>query len=170
MHVRRRRVTGTLEPDYQRLAALIRSRIASGEYPLDTPIPSTRDLVRDTKMSQPVVRRAIEQLKAEGILAGRQGKGVYVIATPADAAAERLDIKALGEQVAGLRGQVAELAERTETAPLATLAREVARIADAVGRIEVNLIDLYGKTGNDYPQGGSHDAAKATAGRGRPRR
>jgi len=121
-------------------------------------------------MSQPVVRRAIEQLKAEGILAGRQGKGVYVIATPADAAAERLDIKALGEQVAGLRGQVGELAERAGTGLPASLARDLARIREAVGRIEANLIDLYGKTGHDYPQGGSHDAAKATAGHGRPRR
>ena len=42
-------------------------------------------------------------------------------------------------------------------------------LQETVGRIEVNLIDLYGKMGHDYPQGGARDGAKATVRRGRSR-
>ena len=163
-------MTGATEPDYQRLARLIRDRITSGDYPLDTAIPSTTKLVEETRMSQPVVRRAIEHLQAEGILAGRQGKGVFVIATPADAERERVNLKALSEQVTGLQREVRKLTERADAAQPADFASDLTEIRDTVGRIEANLIDLYGKTGHDYPQDGTHDAETATARHGRTRR
>jgi DNA-binding GntR family transcriptional regulator len=170
-------VAGRIGPEYQRLMDQLRSKITSGEYPVGSMIPSTTELKNTTGMSIPVIRRAVGQLEADGILEGHPGKGVYVKATPAAVASERQDIKTLGEQVAALHRQVRELAERAAGAQPADFADDLAELRDtvgdmrsAVGRIEANLIDLYGKTGHAYPQGGTHDGAKATARRGRSRR
>ena len=101
-------MAGAIGPEYQRLKHLIRSRIISGDYPLGSAIPSTGRLSRETGMSVPVVRRAVDQLKADGILEGHPGKGVYVKAMPADADSERVTVEALSAQVAELR----KMAER----------------------------------------------------------
>jgi GntR family transcriptional regulator len=161
-------VTGEIGPEYRRLMDQIRSKIASGEYPVGGPIPSTTELRDLTGMSIPVVRRAVGQLEEDGILEGHPGKGVYVRATPADVASERLDIKTLSEQVTALQAQVQELAGRAESAQPEDFASVLAALRAIVGRVEVNLIDLYGKLGHDYPQDGTHDRAKTAARRGRP--
>ena len=162
-------MTGNIGPEYRRLMDLIRSKITSGEYPLGKPIPSTTELKELTGMSIPVVRRAVGQLEADGILEGHPGKGVYVKAMPEDADSERQDIKTLSTQVAELQQQVRALTDRAVTAQPADFARDLRDLQETVGRIEVNLIDLYGKMGHDYPQGGARDGAKATARRGRSR-
>lgn len=149
-------MTGVIEPEYQRLKHLIRSRIISGDYPLGSAIPSTGRLSKETGMSVPVVRRAVDQLKSDGILEGHPGKGVYVKAMPADADSERVTVEALSAQMAELR----EMAERDG----------LDEMRAAIGRLEANLIDLYGKLGFDYPSGGSSDTPrKAAAGRERAR-
>jgi GntR family transcriptional regulator len=160
-------VTGKIGPEYQRLMDQIRSKITSGEYLVGALIPSTTELKEMTGMSVPVVRRAVGQLEVDGILEGHPGKGVYVKALPADVDSERQDIKTLSKQVTELQQQVRELTERVNTAQPADFARELSNLQETVGRIEVNLIDLYGKMGHDYPQGGTRDRAKATARRGR---
>jgi GntR family transcriptional regulator len=163
-------VTGEIGPEYRRLMQQIRSKIASGEYPLGEPIPSTVELKEQTGLSIPVVRRAVSQLEADGILEGHPGKGVYVKAMPADVDSERQDIKTLSEQVTALQQEVRELAERADAVQPADFARDLLAVQQTVGRIEVNLIDLYGKMGFDYPQGGgAHDGAKAATRRGRSR-
>jgi hypothetical protein len=86
---------------------------------------------------------------------------------PADIDNERQDIKTLGKQVTELQHQVRELTDRAATAQPADFGQELTQLHETVGRIEVNLIDLYGKLGYDYPQGGTRDGAKATARRGR---
>jgi DNA-binding FadR family transcriptional regulator len=146
-------VTGVIGPEYQRLKHQIRSRIISGDYPLGGQIPSTKELSQESGMSVPVVRRAVDQLKADGILEGHPGKGVFVKAMPADADSERMSVEVLSRQVAELR----ELADRDG----------LDEIRAAIGRLEANLIELYGKLGFDYPSGGSGEAPrKAAAGRG----
>lgn len=154
-------MTGEIGPDYRRLMDLIRSRIASGEYPTGSQIPSTRQW-EDDGWSRDVARTAITRLQADGILEGQPGKGVFVKATPEEATRERADIKTLGDEVTALRKQVRELAEHETGSDLTELLA-------TVGRIEANLITLYGKTGHDYPRGGSRDGTKATARRGRAR-
>lgn len=150
-------MTGVIGPAYQRLMHQIRLRITSGEYPVGQPIPSTARLAAETGMSVPVVRRAVDQLKADGILEGHPGKGVFVRELPADADAERMSLKELSAQVAELR----EMAERDG----------LDEIRAAIGRLEANLIELYNRQGYDYPSGGADDIrGKAAAGRGRARR
>lgn len=157
-------------PDYQRLMAVIRSRIAAGEYAVGKPIPSTSKLEQQTGMSRPVVRRAVEQLKSDGVLEGHPGKAVYVKAMPAEAAKARQDVRALSAQLAELEREVHELREPAATSQPVGLDQKFRDLDATIGRIEANLIDLYGKLGYDYPQGGIHDGAQAAVGRGRRRR
>ena len=110
-------MTGNIGPEYRRLMDLIRSKITSGEYPVGKPIPSTTELKELTGMSIPVVRRAVSQLEADGILEGHPGKGVFVSAMPAEVDSERQDIKTLGKQVAAAAEQVRELDRPAATRP-----------------------------------------------------
>jgi DNA-binding GntR family transcriptional regulator len=131
-------------PSWQLVADDIRARIASGEYRVGEPVPSTTRLTAQHGVSSTVVRHAVEQLKNDGILTGHPGKAVYVRAMPEDAAAEQRDVKVLSSQVAELQGIVAELARRVDS-----LGDDPLR--DLVTRVEVNLMELYGKLGHDYP-------------------
>ena len=161
-------MTGRIGPEYQRLIDRIRASITAGEYPLGEAIPSTATLAERTGVSTQVVRRAVGQLEADGILEGHPGKGVYVKAMPADADNERQDLKDLGRQVGELQQQVRELADRTPEQD-GDIRRELESLQEIVGRIEVNLIDLYGKMGHDYPQGGVRSGTKTASRRGQAR-
>lgn len=73
------------EPYYRRILADIRGRIASGEWPPGTQLPSTRQLVDRYRQSLPAaglatatVRRAIDLMLEAGELEGQQGVGVFV--------------------------------------------------------------------------------------------
>lgn len=163
------RVTGEIGPDYQRLMNQLRSKIESGEYPVGSPIPSTTELRQITGMSVPVIRRAVGQLEADGILEGHAGKAVYVKATPSAKASERQDMDTLGEQVQALRRDVGDLADRADKAKFSDLARILADIQETVGRVEDNLINLYQQTGHAYPQGGLHDSSEQAPRRRKPK-
>lgn len=56
----------------------LRKRIASGQYPVGTTIPSLSSLVKSFGVSPITIRRALHELMFEGALYGRQGRGVFV--------------------------------------------------------------------------------------------
>lgn len=116
-------------PSWDVIADDIRAKIGSGEYPVGGAIPSTTQLSDRYGVSKSPVRQAVDYLRGEGLLQGHPGKAVYVAAAPADLASERQSIGALSEQIRKLR----------------------ADFEDALGRLEGNLVELYGKTGNEYP-------------------
>lgn len=99
----------------------IREQIISGELPVGHKIPSTEELKRAYGASLSAVRQAVNQLKAEGVLEGFAGKGVFVAKVP-DAPDAAADLQVA--QLAALRADVA--------------------------RIEANLVDLFGKLGYEY--------------------
>ena len=161
-------MTGKIGPEYQRLIDRIRAGIASGEYPVGTAIPSTAALAKLAGVSAQVVRRAVGQLETDGILEGHAGKGVFVRAMPEDAERERQDAEAVSREVAELRRQVEKLAA-APAARAAGVGDDLEALKQTVGRIEANLIDLYGKMGHEYPHSGTRDKAKAEARHGRAR-
>jgi GntR family transcriptional regulator len=65
-------------PLFQRLASLLRLRINSMEWAMGNAIPSEQELAALFGLSTGTVRRAIEELVAEGLLERRQGSGTYV--------------------------------------------------------------------------------------------
>ena len=77
----------SITPMYVQLASALRERIRRGEIPVGRRIPSQNELEQETGglVSRRTIKSAIELLQAEGTVQGVQGKGVFVIAMPADA-------------------------------------------------------------------------------------
>lgn len=61
-----------------RLAELLRQRIASGELAPEERLPTEQRLADAHGVSRTVVREAVSQLKSMGLLVSRQGSGVFV--------------------------------------------------------------------------------------------
>jgi DNA-binding GntR family transcriptional regulator len=128
---------------------LIRSRIASGEYPTDSQIPSTSDWIRDG-WSRDTTRTAITRLQRDGILRGHDGKGVFVAATPEQARQEQASLEALAGEVGQLRAQVAGLQ------------KELTKLRKRMGQMEVDLANAA-----EESDGGKRERTKTAADSGR---
>ena len=63
---------------YQQLAALLRARIQSGEFPPRSRIPSLRQLEAEYDVAPMTVRRAIQVLVDEGLVVTYPGRGTFV--------------------------------------------------------------------------------------------
>jgi GntR family transcriptional regulator len=63
---------------YLQIMEQIRHRIAVGDWPPGSEIPSIRALAAATRVSVITVKRAFTDLEAEGVLVTRQGKGTFV--------------------------------------------------------------------------------------------
>jgi DNA-binding GntR family transcriptional regulator len=145
------------QPAYQQIANRLRSQIASGELPIGAAIPSTAQLSKQYGVSITVVRAAINQLRADGLVVGQPGKAVYVRATPEAAARERVQLEELAEQVKGLRSDLADLAQRDESTAVERLRTDVADLRRQLGVFHAQLMDLYSRMGQPYP----HEDARA---------
>jgi DNA-binding GntR family transcriptional regulator len=65
-------------PLYRQLADLLRGQIKSGAIPPRRPIPSKRYLTETYGVSAGTVERALDVLKADGMLKTVMGRGLYV--------------------------------------------------------------------------------------------
>ncbi|MFZ6757867.1 GntR family transcriptional regulator [Undibacterium sp. Ji50W] len=63
---------------YQQIMEQIKQRIAVGDWPPKTPLPSVRELATDTKLSIITIKRAYLELGREGVIVTQQGKGSWV--------------------------------------------------------------------------------------------
>ena len=72
---------------YQRLASLLRHRIAKGEYPLGAYLPPITQLAADLGVAVVSVRQAYELLSREGLIHSQRGVGTRVSAMPRQAGA-----------------------------------------------------------------------------------
>ncbi|WP_405093134.1 winged helix-turn-helix domain-containing protein [Micromonospora sp. NBC_01392] len=66
------------EAAYLQVARDIREQVSSGQLKPGDKLPSFAALCEHYKVSNTVIRAAMLVLKAEGLIDGRQGKGVYV--------------------------------------------------------------------------------------------
>src|SRR6476646_8952383 len=64
------------------LAGELRAALGSGAYPPGQLLPSESELSAAHAVSRVTVRKALGQLKAEGLIDSRQGFGWYAIAVP----------------------------------------------------------------------------------------
>jgi len=64
---------------YMRVADAIRDQIRSGDLKPGDKLPSTHQLIEQHGVSYSSIRSAMLVLKAEGLVEGRQGEGVYVV-------------------------------------------------------------------------------------------
>lgn len=65
-------------PLYEQIADRLRGQIMSGEYAPGDPLPSEAELQEKNKVSRGTVRRALETLGREGLLASGQGRRWWV--------------------------------------------------------------------------------------------
>lgn len=64
---------------FERIAEDLREQIRSGQLPKGSALPSTKNLIDQYGVAYGTIRDAIRQLKAEGLIEGRPGDGVYVV-------------------------------------------------------------------------------------------
>lgn len=72
-------------PLYVRLAASLRSRITQGEWPVGVRIPAFEELADGYGVALNTVRKAVELLVNQGLLASGRGRGTVVASTEARA-------------------------------------------------------------------------------------
>ena len=68
---------GAPEPAYQQLAAILRGKIARGEWQ-NGPLPSVKQLQQEHDVGRDTVLRAIEILRDEGLVFTVPRRGSYV--------------------------------------------------------------------------------------------
>jgi GntR family transcriptional regulator len=66
-------------PVYLQLAAILRARIESGEYPPGRALPSETTLMQEHGLARETARKAVRVLRDEDLVQIVQGRGAYVI-------------------------------------------------------------------------------------------
>lgn len=123
-------------PAYKQVAGDLRRQIAAGELPVGVAIPSTAELTRRYEISSTVARAAVAQLRADGLVVGQPGKGVFVRATPEAVAHQVVTVEELGRRTVELRELYESEVERREA-----LEGEVARLHDEVAGLRARVED-----------------------------
>lgn len=100
-------------------AELLLARIRAGEWELGAKLPGETTLAPQLGVGRSTVREAIRQLAGRGVLASRQGAGVFVTALDAredwDAVLARAGIVAVIEARAAIEAESAALAAQRRT-------------------------------------------------------
>jgi GntR family transcriptional regulator len=66
---------------YEQVARILRNRIESGQYPSGRIMPSARTLSQELGVSIGSVKHALEELRADGLVETRIGRGMVVTGT-----------------------------------------------------------------------------------------
>ncbi len=98
------------QPLFEQLAAAVRRAVVRGEVVAGQRLPSARELAESLELNVHTVLHAYQQLRDEGLIELRRGRGAIV-------RAEAVDAGALGESVAAL---VAEARRRGVPAGMLT--------------------------------------------------
>ncbi len=72
------KLTVGILPKYRQLLQLLRTRILAGKLPPGARLPTEDELMRTYGVARGTVRRALEQLEAEGLIVTTQGRGSCV--------------------------------------------------------------------------------------------
>ena len=99
---------GSTEPLFAQLAAAIRGAVARGEISAGERLPGGRDLADSLGVNVHTVLRGYQQLRDEGVVELRRGRGAVVTARGAGGLA------ALRQAVADLTGQARRLGLTTQ--------------------------------------------------------
>ena len=73
-----------MTPIYEQIVDQVKALIRSGELKENDNLPSVRALAKELKISALTVKKAYENLEAEGFTVTVHGKGTYVAATNTD--------------------------------------------------------------------------------------
>ncbi len=129
-----------------RLYSQIFERIAAGEFPPESRLPSEATLANRFAVSRPVVREALARLRDHGLIHSRQGSGSYVRRRPDQAVlsfapvGSVADIQRCFEFRAAFEGRAAALAaERHDQTSLAPIEEALTSLDEVVGTPELGV-------------------------------
>ena len=71
-------------PPYRQIAAILKRRILSGQYPPNSRIPTESELVETYEVARTTARRAVGALRDEGLVYTVPQRGTYVAQQPGD--------------------------------------------------------------------------------------
>ena len=63
---------------YQEVKSKITEDLVRGRFPMGEPLPSEKDFAKELDVSIGTLRKAVDELVAEGIVIRRQGKGTFI--------------------------------------------------------------------------------------------
>lgn len=129
----------------EQAAELLLDRIKTGEWTLGEKLPGETTLAAQLGVGRSTMREAIRQLSGRGVLAARQGAGVFVISLEVpedwDVVLRRADILSVIEARIAIETEAAALAaERRRPADLRAIRKSLAHRRDHRGGIE-ELVD-----------------------------
>ncbi|MGZ8254001.1 MAG: FadR/GntR family transcriptional regulator, partial [Burkholderiaceae bacterium] len=131
----------------EQVVAALQTRVQAGEFAKDTKLPSEGQLVATYHVSRTVVREAISQLRARGMVETRRGIGTFARAARQPQPAfpvPRVDQATLAEVLALLELRISL---ETEAAALAAKRASAAQIARL--RVLLAAIETAAQTGDD---------------------
>lgn len=125
-------------------AEILLARIGAGEWQLGHKLPGETTLAAQLGVGRSTVREAVRQLAGRGVLATRQGSGVFVTALEApedwDAVLRRADIVAVIEARTAIETEAAALAATRRTATdLRTIRRALEGRRDHPSGVEAHV-------------------------------
>lgn len=68
----------SIQPIYEQIVIQMKDKIVKGEWHENDPLPSVRALAKDIKVSALTVKKAYDELEAEGFITTVHGKGSFV--------------------------------------------------------------------------------------------
>lgn len=146
------------------VAEAIKRDIHAGVYRPDKALPSTPDLASKYKVAKQTVTNAVKVLQDQGYLVTQVGKGTFVRTDFGEVKMEPT-LGELADAVESVRDEVRRLGEPTQTAApdeIQQLRDDVAKLKKDVALLQTQLIDLYGRTGNQYPHSSTATGKKDT--------
>lgn len=125
---------GFAGPLYAQVANYLRERIVAAEWSAAEPMPNEALLAKEIGVSVGTMRKALELLEAERLIARRQGRGTFVIE-----ASDHLDVDRFMTLIGDgrkLTGEVLALKSQSGFADAEAANRLAIRIGDPVARFE----------------------------------
>lgn len=122
----------------ERVVSAIRAEIDSGRLAAEARLPTEQQLAEQLNVSRSVVREAVAQLKADGVLIARRGLGSYISQTPngtvfrfPGSQGRTPDLVQLFEMRLWIETQAAGIAaRRRDDADLASIAKALEQMLD----------------------------------------
>lgn len=121
----------------ERVVSAIRAEIDSGRLAAESRLPTEQQLAEQLNVSRSVVREAVAQLKADGVLIARRGLGSYISQTPSGTVfrfpgsqGRKPDLVQMFEMRLWIETQAAAIAARRRDAD------DLERMAAALGTME----------------------------------
>lgn len=107
------------EPPYEQLRRQIAARVAGGQLPPGTRLPTVRALAAEVRLAVNTVARVYRELEADGVVVTEGRRGTFVATSPAAASGEAAEAAAAYVRAVrrlGLgRAEAAGLVERAWT-------------------------------------------------------